>query len=174
MVILLVALSLSMDAFSLSLIYGVNSLPKKNEIILSVIVGLFHFIMPLLGYIIGEFILEIFPIELHTLVTIIFTLIGIDMIIDSFKETKYNLMTNISGMLLFGLAVSIDSFGIGIGFDILTSNVLLSSMIFMIISGVITYIGLSFGKIIGKKIGKISNLIGGLVLVILGLIYLFK
>lgn len=174
MIILLVALSLSMDAFSLALIYGINNLSKRKEIILSLIVGLFHLIMPLIGYGLGEFILNLFPIELHILVTIIFTLIGIEMVIDSLKEPKYNLLTNITGMLLFGLAVSIDSFGVGIGLDILTDNVFSSSVIFMIISGLITYIGLSFGKIIGKKIGKISNMIGGLILIILGLIYMFK
>ena len=174
MIILLVALSLSMDAFSLALIYGINNLSKRKEIILSLIVGLFHLIMPLIGYGLGEFILNLFPIELHILVTIIFTLIGIEMVIDSLKEPKYNLLTNITGMLLFGLAVSIDSFGVGIGLDILTNNVFSSSVIFMIISGLITYMGLSFGKIIGKKIGKISNMIGGLILIILGVIYMFK
>ena len=174
MLILLVALSLSMDAFSLALIYGINGISKKNEIVLSAIVGLFHLIMPLIGYRLGEFILEIFPIELHMLVTIIFVLIGIEMIVDSFKEQKYSMITDIVGMLLFGLAVSIDSFGIGIGFDILTNNIFISSIIFMIISSMITYIGLSFGKIIGNKIGKISNLIGGIMLVALGIIYLFK
>ena len=174
MIILLVALSLSMDAFSLSLIYGINKLSKRKEIILSLIVGLFHLIMPLIGYGLGEFILNLFPVDLHILVTIIFTLIGIEMVIDSLKEPKYNLLTNITGMLLFGLAVSIDSFGVGIGLDLLTDNVFSSSVIFMIISGLITYIGLSFGKIIGKKIGKISNMVGGLILIILGVIYMFK
>lgn len=163
-----------MDAFSLALIYGINGLNKKSEILISTIVGVFHLIMPLLGEVIGDAILKIFPIELHILISFIFVLIGIEMIIDSFKEHKCSLIRNISGMLLFGLAVSIDSFGVGIGFDILTNNIFFSSITFMIISALMTYIGLTFGKIIGKKIGKISNLIGGIILLILGLLYLFK
>ena len=174
MIIFLVALSLSMDAFSLSLIYGVNGLNKKEEIIISIIVGIFHLLMPLLGAATGDIILRIFPIELHILVSFIFILIGIEMIVDSFKEHKYSLIKNITGMFLFGLAVSIDSFGVGIGFDVLTNNIFLSSATFMTISATMTYIGLTFGKIIGKKIGKISNLLGGIILIILGLIYLFK
>ena len=41
---LVVAVSLSMDAFSLALIYGTYGMSKKNEILLAVIVGVFHFL----------------------------------------------------------------------------------------------------------------------------------
>ena len=174
MLVFLVALSLSMDAFSLALIYGINKLSKKHEIILSIIVGLFHLVMPLLGNAIGEFIFEILPINIQIIVAVIFTIIGIEMIVETFKEHNLNVIASISGMFLFGLAVSVDSFGVGIGFNILTTNIFLSSLIFMTISGTVTYIGLSFGKIIGKMIGKISNVVGGLILIILGLVYLFK
>ena len=42
-----VAVSLSMDAFSLALIYGTCNMGKRNELLLAIIVGLFHFFMPL-------------------------------------------------------------------------------------------------------------------------------
>ena len=41
--IVLIGISLSMDAFSLALVYGTYSLVKKDILLLSVIVGLFHF-----------------------------------------------------------------------------------------------------------------------------------
>lgn len=41
---LAVGISLSMDAFSLSIIYGMQGISKKNEIILSIVVGMFHFL----------------------------------------------------------------------------------------------------------------------------------
>ena len=53
---ILVGISLSMDAFSLSLVYGTNGMNKRNEIILSVIVGLFHCFMPLFGGFFGNVI----------------------------------------------------------------------------------------------------------------------
>lgn len=174
MIVVLVALSLSMDAFSMALIYGINNLSKKYEITLSVIVGIFHLNMPLLGYVIGEVILKILPIDLHLFVTFIFSIIGIEMICDSFKEPKYSLIKNIGGILLFGLAVSIDSFLVGISFDALTTNIFSSGILFMFVSGLITYIGLILGKVVGKKIGKIANMIGGIILIILGFTYLFK
>ena len=57
---LIIGISLSMDAFSLALIYGTQSISKKNKIILSIIVGIYHFVMPLLGVFLGNIILIYF------------------------------------------------------------------------------------------------------------------
>ena len=57
-VIILLAFGLSMDAFSLSLIYGTLNLDKEIEKIMSISVGIFHFFMPILGYKIGEIVLR--------------------------------------------------------------------------------------------------------------------
>ncbi|UKI27225.1 MAG: hypothetical protein L6V91_00695 [Bacilli bacterium] len=45
-----------MDAFSLALIYGTQGITKKHKVLLSVIVGAYHFIMPLIGTGIGSLI----------------------------------------------------------------------------------------------------------------------
>ena len=54
--IILIGISLSMDAFSLALAYGISGITKKEIIILSLIVGIFHFCMPLIGLALGIFI----------------------------------------------------------------------------------------------------------------------
>ena len=53
---ILIGISLSMDAFSLALLYGTYGLAKNEEITLSIIVGLFHFFMPLIGLFFGNMI----------------------------------------------------------------------------------------------------------------------
>ncbi|MBR1376517.1 MAG: manganese efflux pump [Bacilli bacterium] len=174
MVILLVALSLSMDAFSLAIIYGMFGLNKKEEITLSFIVGLYHFIMPLIGSLFGNIIFNYVPIKFNYVVSIIFIIIGVQMLIDSYKHEDSHMLNGIIEMLLFGLAVSIDSFGTGIGLKYLSSNMILSAFTFSIVSLLFTYIGLNFGKKIGVKIGKISNILGATILIILGFIYIFK
>ena len=40
---LIIGISLSMDTFSLSIIYGTKGITKKNKILLSLIVGTYHF-----------------------------------------------------------------------------------------------------------------------------------
>lgn len=160
-----------MDAFSLALIYGMNKLERKREILLSIIVGIYHFIMPYLGNNIGSIIFRYIPVNPNIIVTAIFMIIGIEMILDKKEEFKIN---GILDILLFGLAVSIDSFGAGIGLNYLTNHTILSIIYISIISFILTYIGLVFGKYISIKLGKISNIIGGIVLILLSIIYIFK
>ena len=73
----LIAVSLSMDAFSLSLIYGTYGLSKSSVNVLSLVVGVFHFFMPLLGLLFGSIIVKYFVFDLSFMVGIIFMIIGI-------------------------------------------------------------------------------------------------
>ena len=167
--VILIGISLSMDAFSFALIYGVLEISRKDKIILSLIVGLFHFFMPLLGLMLGN----ILGLNLRLLASIIFILIGIEMIISIGREEKIDLVNNMVSYLLFGFSVSIDSFTTGIGLKIICNSYLLVAIIFMLCSSFFTYLGLKLGNILSIKFGNVSTLIGGLVLIVLGIIYLF-
>ncbi len=170
--VFLIAISLSMDAFSLSLAYGTISLSKNDIKLLSVIVGVYHFFMPILGMLIGNFILNVLKINDNILVFVIFLFIGISMIIESFKKGEKVKKLKITEMILFGLAVSIDSFSIGIGLNAISNNFLICSIIFSITSFVFTYIGLVLGNKLNQLIGKVATFIGGITLIILGIIYI--
>ncbi len=128
--LVIIAVTLSMDAFSLSLAYGTIGLDKKNIILLSCIVGIYHFIMPQIGNLFGILILKIIKIEPNIIIALIFTIIGIQMIIELFKEEKETFPLKISQMILFGFAVSIDSFSVGIGLNAITNKNILASSIF--------------------------------------------
>ena len=69
-----------MDAFSLSIVYGTLNLSKKIKNYLSVTVGIFHFIMPLLGSLLGLFIVNHIISNPDILVAIIFTILSIEML----------------------------------------------------------------------------------------------
>ena len=83
--ILLIGISLSMDAFSLALAYGMTSIKEKEKILLSLIVGAYHFIMPLIGLNFGFLLSKINLISIDLIATIILSYIGIDLIISSSK-----------------------------------------------------------------------------------------
>ncbi len=169
--IFFIAISLSMDAFSLSLAYGTISLTKKEIKLLSIIVGLYHFFMPIFGMLIGSFIIKILPIDEDIITLVIFSFIGINMIIETFKKEENIKKMKIGEMILFGLAVSIDSFSVGIGINSISNNFLLCSCIFSITSLIFTYIGLILGNKLNELIGKVATLMGGISLIILGIIY---
>ena len=170
--VIVIAISLSMDAFSLSLAYGTLNLEKKYIHLLSIIVGIYHFTMPLLGMWIGNFILRLLPISTNMIVFAVLTLIGIEMIIESFKDNRSVSFMRLSELLVFGLAVSLDSFSVGLGLGTIYRSPLVCAIIFSISAGLFTYTGLYFGKKINAWIGKISTVIGGIILIVMGLLYL--
>lgn len=169
--ILLIAISLSMDAFSMSLAYGTLDISKKDIFRLSLLVGIYHFFMPLLGSYLGSNLLKLFPINSNFIVFIILTIIGLEMIIDTLRKKENITKMQFLQMIIFGFTVSIDSFSVGIGLDTLTNNYLLSSLIFSMTSFSFTLSGLYIGKKINQIFGRISTMIGGAILIIIALMY---
>ena len=90
------------------------------------------------------------------------------------KKKEEKLLMTIPGFLIFGLSVSIDSLTTGIGLPGITNNYIISSLIFSVTSFLFTYLGLNIGNKLKIKYGKVSTIIGGSVLLVLGMIYFFK
>lgn len=170
--IIIIAISLSMDAFSLAIAYGTLNLLKRDVLLLSVTVGIYHFFMPQIGNVIGEIILKILPIKTNIIIFIVLFIIGLQMILETFKEDRSIRTLKLKEILLFGLAVSLDSLSVGIGIKSIYHNVIFSSAIFMIMSFIFTYLGLNLGKKINFIVGKLSTLLGGISLMIIGLLYI--
>ena len=167
--ILIIGISLSMDAFSLALIYGIQGMTKNEKIYLSLIVGIYHFIMPLIGLIFGTILSNINLISIDIVAMLILIYIGIDLILSNSKKEE-RLEISKLGFLIFGLSVSIDSLTVGIGLKAITNNFFLSSITFSLTSLIFTYLGLSIGNIIGSKIGSYSKILGGIVLIIIAIL----
>ena len=165
--IFIIAISLSMDAFSLALVYGMIGINIKKKIYLSIIVGIYHFIMPIIGLYFGKLLRNL--IDLNIVASIILIYLGIDLIISNFKKDE-KLSVSKSGFLMFGLSVSIDSLMVGIGLKAITNNYIISSLIFSITSFIFTYLGLSLGNVIGSKVGEYSKMAGGIILIVLAII----
>ena len=170
--IILIGIALSMDTFSLSISVGMFNTPNKKALELSVIVGLFHFIMPFLGMLLGEKIVQIFELKSDILLGFVLILIAIEMIIDLIRheENKFNL--TFLGMILFAIGVSIDSFSLGIGLKAIVTNKILAMSIFSCCSFLFTFLGVIVGRYASKILGVYANIIGIIILFILGLIHL--
>lgn len=171
LLVFLMAVSLSMDAFSLALAYGTLGMNNKDKLVLSLVVGIFHLIMPLLGIFAGELLLSLFKFNPDILVAIILSFIGIQMIISSFKNEDEIKPLKFSEFFLFGLAVSVDSFSLGITLPNMGLSTVLAPTIFAIISCLFTFIGLFIGNKIEKLLGDVATVIGGAILTIIGLVF---
>lgn len=172
LIVIIIAISLSMDAFSLSLAYGTLGISKKQIYLISIIVGLFHFFMPLIGLFIGNKMFSIFSVNTNYIVFIILIVIGIEMIYESIKKEKTLKIMQTLEIFLFAFAVSIDSFSIGLTLTTINKHYVISALIFSLTSFIFTLLGLKLGNKLKILIGKLSTTLGGILLIIIGISYI--
>lgn len=171
---LTIGISLSMDAFSLSLCYGILNFNEGKKRLIAITIGTFHFIMPLLGMTLGNIIEHYITIDMRYIVFVIFMILGMEMLISAIKKEDKTIQLNGFGILIFAFTVSIDSFSAGIGIKLISNNYLLCSTIFALTSTLFSYVGLILGNMIGSKYKEISRLLGGIVLIAFAINYLLK
>lgn len=164
LILFLIGLSLSVDAFTISL--SIN----KNNNYYPVIVGIYHFIMPIIGNLINDNIILKLIEKTNYITGIIFIYLAIKTIIDINKKIIYKQLP----IIYLGLLVSLDSLAVGVGIDNITNNWLMASFVFSLTSFLISYIGVKLGIYIKKKYQLLSNYLAILILFILGIVYLCK
>ena len=174
LILLIIGTCLSIDAFSISTVIGMYNLNIKKTLTASITVGIFHFIMPLIGVLISYQITKYLSIQTDLILGIILLLISLQMFIEYIKPSNKDIKLTNLGIILFAFGVSLDSFSVGLGLLAITNNLLLSSTIFSICSFSFTFLGLTVGKYINNKLNKYSYLIGTIILFILGISFICK
>lgn len=157
--LLLIGISLSIDAFSLAVSLGLNNKTNINGILYSSIVGLFHFFMPILGFLLRTFInyIIILPNKLIFSIVIVFIIFGILL-----EKKNTNIYIN---PLVFAFSVSLDSFTIGI--SISNKKILIASVIFSITSFLFTNLGFKIAKKIKSKFDSNLKLVSIIILLVI-------
>lgn len=168
----LIALGLAMDAFAVSIGKGLSmkKLQYKNAIITGLYFGIFQGLMPLIGYLLGKNFENLITSIDHWIAFILLSIIGINMIRETIKNEEENINDkfDIKTMLPLAIATSIDALAIGVTFAFLKINIFTS----ILLIGIITFVTSSIGVIIGKKFGdkfeKSAQIIGGIILIVIG------
>ena len=95
---ILMAVSLSMDAFAVSLSNGLTNkkMPVRYMIITALSFGLFQGVMPLIGYLLGSIFEEWIEVALPLIGFAVLSFLGIKMIVDSAKEIKEEKKTKLA------------------------------------------------------------------------------
>ena len=170
--LILIGIALSMDTFSLSLSIGAFNINLKKAFLLSSIVGSFHFFMPILGMGLGNRLVQAFELKCDILLGIVLLFIALQMLIDMLKNEEETFSLSLFGMFLFAFGVSIDSFSVGLGLKAITDNIILATSNFAICSFLFTLSGTIIGSFTKKLIGKYANILGFLILTILGILHI--
>lgn len=166
----IMALALSLDAFSLSLGLGMAGLRYRRIFIIGSLIGLFHMLMPLAGIIIGQALSHYLGPLAYFIGGSGLIFLGIQMVVSSFKYGSDTFLAPRGiGLFVFAISVSIDSFSAGLSLGMVGAKTWLTVISFGVISALLTWIGLIVGRKAGRWVGSHSEGIGGLILIIFGL-----
>ena len=170
-----ISISLAMDAFSASVCKGLKEkkFNLKNSFIVGLYFGLFQSLMPTIGFYLGSFFSESIKSFDHYLAFVLLSFIGISMIRESNVNCD-NSSIKFKEMLLLSIATSIDALIIGITFAFLNVNLTTSIITIGLITFIITSIGYCIGTYFGTKYQKKSQILGGIILIIMGFKILFE
>ena len=172
--ILFISVGLAMDAFAVSICAGTNKLTKGKRATfrLSFHFGLFQFLMPVIGWILGSGIQRYIEAYDHWVVLGLLSLVGLKMIKSGFDkdaDIKKDDLSRGANLILVSIATSLDALAVGISFAMLNTGILFPSLIIGIVTAGLSIIGVQVGNKLGTKFGKKMEILGGIILIIIGI-----
>ncbi len=171
--ILLLGVGLAMDAFAVSICKGLSmkKMNWKNAVIIALYFGVFQALMPLIGYFLGVTFESLVTTFDHWIAFILLSLIGGKMIKESFdrEDDKENDKVDLKTMVVLAVATSIDALAVGITFAFFDVNLMLAISSIGIITFIISILGVKIGNRFGDKYQSKAELMGGVILVLLGI-----
>lgn len=172
--LLLIAVGLSMDAFSVSICKGLTT--KKFSWRMALICGLwfgfFQALMPVIGYILGAQFQEMIEAYDHWIAFGLLALIGANMIREALSKKEKgstNAALDFKTMFLLAIATSIDALAVGVSFACIQVNLWSSVLIIGLTTFVFSALGVKIGNVFGSKYEKSAEIIGGIILILIGL-----
>ena len=174
--LLLIGIGLSMDAFAVSVCkgLGMTKLNKKNAFLIALFFGGFQALMPWLGWFIGSRFQKYIEQFDHWIAFGLLAFIGGQMIYESLKE-KEEVETegdqlDIGQLFLMAIATSIDALAIGVTFALLPGvNIWTSILLIGCTTFMISFAGVGIGFQFGNKYEKKAQIVGGVILIVLGI-----
>ena len=175
--IILLAVSLSMDAFAVALCKGlaIKKINLKNCLIVGIWFGAFQALMPLAGYLLGSTFADKITAVSHWIAFVLLVIIGGNMIKEAFGKDEECLDDSLcfKTMLVMAIATSIDALAAGVSIAFTDFNPDWFVYITFLLIGVITMAfsatGVKIGNIFGTKYKSKAEFVGGLILILLGL-----
>ncbi len=169
--LLMISLAVSMDAFSVAICKGLSlsKMSYKNALITGLFFGFFQAMMPFIGYMLGAQFRNYITAIIPWVALILLSIIGINMIKESFEECKMDDCFDFKTMIVLAVATSIDALAVGITFACLQVNIIKSITMIGIITFIFSFIGVCIGNILGSRFKTKAELFGGVVLILIGL-----
>ncbi len=169
--LMIVAFAISMDAFSISIGIGTIGISRKLIVKISIIFGLAHVLMPLIGILFAQMVSRYIGIFSSYIGGGVLCVLGVHMVYTGLFGARMDRSIPISSIaiMIFAVSVSIDALSIGFSLGLFSVNTWLTILLFGFIGMSMSCFGMVLGKHVGNLFGSYGEAIGGIVLVILGL-----
>lgn len=186
--VLLVSVALGIDAFSVAIGIGLTGVRKIQMIMVAGIITIFHIFMPLLGLSLGTYLGRVAGPMAGTIGALVLIAIGLSTLWNNIPglgnngpaqchgklppRRKNGVMLDISSpasLVLLAAGVSLDALTVGFGLGALKVDLLLTVITMGLVAGLMTAAGLIFGRGLNRTFGQKAEIIGGLILILIGL-----
>ncbi len=170
--ILLIGVSLSMDAFAVSVTNGLTlkDFNWKHALWMGVYFGSFQFLMPLLGYLMGSLVSDYVNAFGPYISFFLLAFVGGKMLWDSFTGDEDDGMASLTHaqLLVMAIATSLDAMAVGVSFAFMSVSLLPSCALIGCTTFVLSFAGAMLGSRIPGISSKKAGILGGVVLVGIG------
>ena len=127
--------------------------------------------MPLIGYFLGSLFIDAISAIDHWIAFALLAIIGINMLraaLNGDEETT-DADLSVKTMILLAVATSIDALAVGISLAMAgVSNIFLAVLLIGVTTFVLSAIGVRVGNVFGSRYEKKAELMGGVILILLG------
>ncbi|MCF7941849.1 MAG: manganese efflux pump MntP family protein [Spirochaetia bacterium] len=173
--IFFIALSLSMDAFAVSVSSGAAA-PKlrfDHALRAAGLFGIFQALMPLLGWALGQSAAHLVTSIDHWIAFILLAGIGGKMLYEGINPDREESSStkdpfDIKLLLMLAVATSIDAAAVGISFSCLCIDITLPLVIIGVTTFFISLAGVYLGRQGNRMIGTKAEILGGVALISIG------
>ncbi len=172
--VFLIAVGLSLDAFSISVASGgvYRHLHLRHGLRMAAFFGLFQAGMPILGFLAGKSLESVIEGYDHWIAFGLLSIIGGKMLFEAFKikdvESRPNDPTNLAVVFTLSVATSIDALAVGVTLSLITEHVYTAAAAIGVITFLISWVGWWIGQKIGSFFDNKLEIIAGLVVIGIG------
>ncbi|MGL4993788.1 MAG: manganese efflux pump MntP family protein [Bacteroidales bacterium] len=172
--IIMIAIGLSMDSLAVSIAAGIilDRVHVKHIFRIAFWMGLFQGVMPLLGWLLGIRFQKYIEVYDHWVAFILLSLLGGKMIYEWFsdEEDEEKGFDPTRRMTIIGLAIatSIDALAVGVSFAFLNVKLLIPIVCIGVTTFILSFSGAAFGAQFGNRFRLPMELIGGIILILIG------
>lgn len=172
--VLLIALSMAMDAFAVCLGAGTTGQAsgRRPTFRLAFHFGLFQFLMPVVGWFAGMTIERYIAAYDHWIAFGLLIFVGVRMIRSGLNPNGEEDQLDPSRgwtLVMLSIAVSIDALAIGLSLGLIGVSIWYPAIVIGLVTSLMSWIGLRLGGGLGKRFGKRMEILGGLVLIGIGI-----